>query len=98
MTRVVFSQSFAAERERLAGIAADDEVDLGQFAQGEVVEIAEPERARVHPPRFHRRDQDRGGEGFPLHQADGARISPHSSESRVEPEIESADPSAERED
>lgn len=45
----------------------------------------------MKPPRFHRRDQRRGGSGFPLHVANRARERQRQTEAKVE----SADPGAE---
>lgn len=51
----------------LAGIARSEdmnEVTPRSSVEGEQVA---PDRSRMKPPRFHRRDQACGGCGFPLH-------------------------------
>jgi hypothetical protein len=65
-------------------LAAGDAVGLAGISASEAMNVAtpwssieggkvSPDRSRMKPPRFHARDQARGGSGFPLHVSDAAR-------------------------
>ncbi len=72
VTGVGGGEASAGEAERLARVARNDEVHASAprvAAEGSGIA---PHRARSQEARLHRRDQDRGGEGFPLHHADRA--------------------------
>ena len=57
-----------------------------------------PDRRRMKPPRFHRRDQACGGSCFPLHVTDPAASLSPMSEGEQDAEFESTDAGAEGED
>jgi hypothetical protein len=77
VSRVRLSGSLTGRGKGLAGVSSCVPVDPGQVLQGEVAEISAPDRASIQPPFLHRFAQVRGSEGFPLHHANGARVSPN---------------------
>ena len=88
---VVLPVAMAGETERLAGVAASDEIhDSTPRASVEGSQVT-PDRRRSQATLLHLRRQSGDGERFPLHHADRASASePRSSSSSVEAEVKPA--------
>lgn len=88
-----------------SGAVAGDAVVLARIAGSEEMNAATPrssveggkvgpDRRVIQPPRVHRRDQARGGSGFPLDVADAADSLSPMVEGEGDAELESADAGA----
>jgi hypothetical protein len=89
--RIVSATTCSRQAERLAGVAASDEIhDSAPRAAVEGSEIR-PNRCRIQGSLFHARSQDFDAEGFPLHVADCARSWDRQSDAEVESPDSGAD-------
>lgn len=95
---VVLAEPLSGNAVGLTGIARSE--DMNEATPRSSVEGGEvgPDRSRMKPPRFHRRDQRSGGSGFPLHCTDEAASLSPIAESEVDSELESADAGTDGED
>jgi hypothetical protein len=85
---VICSSALSGERERLAGVAARDDIhDSTPRASVEGSHVV-PDRSRVQGAVCHARNQDRSGMGFPLH-SNGAAVGV--SESEMESKFQPSD-------
>jgi len=82
---VVGAEALAGERERLARVSASDEIHDSTPRLAVEGSQIRPNRARVQPPFFHARSQDRAGIGFDLDSTDRASSSERHSDAEVEP-------------
>jgi hypothetical protein len=94
----VSSGAVSGDAVVLAGIARSEDINEATPWSSVEGEQVRPDRRRMKPPCFHRRDQACGGCGFPLHVADSASRFAAQSESKADAEFESADASAEGDD
>lgn len=78
----------------LAGVARSDAMNDATPRSSVEGGKVRPDRCRMKPPAFHRRDQACGGCGFPLHVSDSARVGSGKSDAKLKP----ADTGAQRED
>jgi len=69
----------------LAGVSRSEDMNDATPRSSVEGEHVTPDRSRMKPPCFHRRDQARGGCGFPLHEADLASARNRQTDTKVEP-------------
>src|SRR5690606_19931781 len=80
----------------LAGVSRSEDMNEATPRSAVEGEHVRPDRRRMKPPRLHRRDQRRGGSGFPLHVADRARRrKAHMEMGEMDAEFEPSDAGAE---
>lgn len=82
----------------LAGISASEDMNAATPRSSVEGEHVRPDRRRMKPPCFHRRDQACGCCGFPLHVSDPATALSATCESKVDSEFESSNSCAQAED
>jgi hypothetical protein len=78
----------------LAGVARSEDMNEATPRSSVEGEHVRPDRSRMKPPCFHRRDQARGGCGFPLHEAYRASVRKR----QTDTEFKSSNAGAEGED
>jgi hypothetical protein len=93
--RISRSTTAPGHAERLARVAASDDIHSATPRSAVEGSQVTPDRRRSHGFFFHASRQDRGGEGFPLDVTDDAS---RSAENKLNPEVESADAGTETED
>jgi hypothetical protein len=78
----------------LAGVPRSEDMNEATPWSSVECEHVRPDRARMKPPCFHRRDQARGGCNVPLHEADRASVRKRQTDAK----FKSSDAGAEGED
>jgi hypothetical protein len=68
----------------LAGVARSDAMNRSTPSSAFEGSSVSPDRSRMKPPRFHRRDQRADGSGFPLHVSDSASAGFGNSDGKLE--------------
>lgn len=91
--------SLSSDTVVLTGIARSEDMNEATPWSSVEGEHVRPDRSRMKPPCFHRRDQRRGGSDFPLHVTDRARRrKAQILMGKLDAEFEPADAGAEGED
>lgn len=87
----VLSLSLSSDGVVLAGISRSEDMYEATPCSSVEGEQVTPDRRRMKPPCFHRRDQTCGCCGFPLHVQDAARLFAAQSESEADAEFKPSD-------
>lgn len=95
---VEFAAALSRNAVSLARIARSDDIHESTPCCAVEGSSVRPDRSRMKPPRFHRRDQARGGCGFPLHVADASDSLSAIIVGEAQSEFEASDPGADGED
>lgn len=82
----------------LAGVPRSEDMNCSTPWSSVESSHVRPDRRRMKPPCFHRRDQACGGCGFPLHVADASASLSPIEESKLDAEFKASDPCAQGED
>jgi hypothetical protein len=88
---VAASFALSGEAVGLAGESRSDDVHASTPRASVEGSQVRPDRSRSHGVRFHRCDQVRCGEGFPLHVQDWLNLEAGESQSEFEPSVAGAE-------
>lgn len=91
---VEFAEPLSGDAVALARVARSDDIHASAKASAVEGSSVRPDRSRMKPPRFHRRDQACGCSCFPLHVTDAADILSPMLVSEAQSEFELADAGA----
>lgn len=95
---VEFSAALSGNAVALARVARSDDIHASTPSCAVEGSSVRPDRRRMKPPRFHRRDQACGCSCFPLHVTDAAHSLSAMVVGELQAEFEASDPGADGED
>lgn len=94
---VEFAAPLSCDRISLTRVARSDDIHASAPSRAVEGSSVRPDRSRMKPPRFHRRDQACGCRGFDLHKTDASKRRSEIIVSELQSEVEASDAGADGE-
>nr|WP_242446032.1 hypothetical protein [Sphingopyxis lindanitolerans] len=94
---IEFTAALSGNAVSLARIARSDDIHASAKRSAVEGSSVRPDRRRMKPPRFHRRNQAGDGSNFPLHVADAAHSLSAMMVGELQSEFEASDAGADAE-